>query len=84
MGELEPLTSRGPLCLLRRWRKIPNLAIRSVKPLHPFRPCANTTRNAIAWGCCRLSLGRTALEPKAALGAKPEPMSAECVIEFLR
>ena len=23
----------------------------------------------------RLSLGRTALEPKAALGAKPEPMS---------
>jgi hypothetical protein len=30
--------------------------------------------DAIAWGCQRLSLGRTALEPKAGLGAKPEPM----------
>lgn len=34
-----------------------------------------TISDAIAWGCTRLSLGRTALEPKAALGAKPEPMS---------
>lgn len=34
-----------------------------------------TISDAIAWGCKRLSLGRTALEPKAALGAKPEPMS---------
>jgi len=34
-----------------------------------------TIGDAIAWGCRRLSLGRTALEPKAALGAKPEPMS---------
>ena len=34
-----------------------------------------TIADAIAWGCKRLSLGRTALEPKAALGAKPEPMS---------
>lgn len=34
-----------------------------------------TVGDAIAWGCQRLSLGRTALEPKAALGAKPEPMS---------
>jgi len=34
-----------------------------------------TIGDAIAWGCKRLSLGRTALEPKAALGARPEPMS---------
>jgi hypothetical protein len=27
---------------------------------------------AIVWGCRRLSLGRTALDPKARLGAKPE------------
>ena len=33
-----------------------------------------TIGDAIAWRCRRLSLGRTALEPKAALGAKPEPM----------
>jgi hypothetical protein len=35
----------------------------------------STIGDAIAWGCTRLSLGRTALEPKAALGAKPEIMS---------
>ena len=29
---------------------------------------------AIHWKCRRLSFGRTALEPKARLGAKPEPM----------
>ncbi len=34
-----------------------------------------TIADAIAWGCTRLSLGRTALEPKAALGAKPEALS---------
>ena len=34
-----------------------------------------TIADTIAWGCKSLSLGRTALEPKAALGAKPEPMS---------
>ena len=34
-----------------------------------------TVADAIAWRCTRLSLGRTALEPKAGLGAKPEPMS---------
>jgi len=34
-----------------------------------------TISDAIGWGCKSLSLGRTALEPKAALGAKPEPMS---------
>src|SRR6185369_9812759 len=35
----------------------------------------STIGDAINWRCRRLSLGRTALEPKAALGAKPEPMS---------
>jgi hypothetical protein len=34
-----------------------------------------TIAHAIDWGCQGLSLGRTALEPKAALGAKPEQMS---------
>ncbi len=34
-----------------------------------------TVGDAISWGCKRLSLGRSALEPKAALGAKPETMS---------
>lgn len=34
-----------------------------------------TIADAIRWRCRRLSLGRTALEPKAGLGAKPEPMS---------
>jgi hypothetical protein len=34
-----------------------------------------TIADAIAWQCGRLSLGRTALEPKAGLGAKPEPMN---------
>lgn len=33
-----------------------------------------TIDDAIQWRCKRLSLGRTALEPKAALGAKPETM----------
>lgn len=33
-----------------------------------------TIGDAIVWRCRRLSLGRTALEPKAALGAKPEPL----------
>ena len=31
--------------------------------------------DAIDWRCTRLSMGRTALEPKAGVGAKPEPMS---------
>jgi hypothetical protein len=34
-----------------------------------------TVSDAIGWRCKRLSLGRTALEPKAALGAKPEQMA---------
>lgn len=33
-----------------------------------------TIESAIELGCRRLSLGRTALEPKARLGAKPEPV----------
>lgn len=35
----------------------------------------STISTAIEWGCTRLSLGRTALEPKATMGAKPEPMT---------
>lgn len=35
-----------------------------------------TIGHAIEWDCTRLSLGRTALEPKAAMGAKPEPLSS--------
>lgn len=35
----------------------------------------STISDAIDWRCRRLSLGRTALEPKAALGGKPEQMS---------
>jgi len=42
-------------------------------PLY-LRLLHTTVVDAIGWGCKRLSLGRTALEPKAALGAKPEPM----------
>ncbi len=34
-----------------------------------------TIQDALAWRCRRLSLGRTALEPKAGLGARPEPMA---------
>jgi uncharacterized protein Smg (DUF494 family) len=30
--------------------------------------------DALKLGCRRLSLGRTALEPKARIGAKPQPM----------
>jgi hypothetical protein len=43
-------------------------------PLY-FRLLQAVIEDAIALGCTRLSLGRTALEPKARLGAKPEPMS---------
>jgi hypothetical protein len=42
-------------------------------PLY-LRLLHTSVADAIAWRCQRLSLGRTALEPKAALGAKPEPM----------
>ncbi|MBL9171791.1 MAG: GNAT family N-acetyltransferase [Verrucomicrobiales bacterium] len=43
-------------------------------PLY-LRLLHSTINDAISWGCRRLSLGRTALEPKAAMGAKPEPMN---------
>lgn len=42
-------------------------------PLY-FKLLHVTIADAIGWGCKRLSLGRTALEPKAGLGARPEPM----------
>lgn len=34
----------------------------------------SVVEQAIEWGCRRLSLGRTALEPKARLGARPQPL----------
>jgi len=34
-----------------------------------------TIEDALTWKSARLSLGRTALEPKAGLGARPEPMT---------
>ena len=39
-----------------------------------FRLLQSVVGHAVALGCKRLSLGRTALEPKARLGARPEPM----------
>lgn len=39
-----------------------------------FRLLQSVIGHAIALGCNRLSLGRTALEPKARLGARPDPM----------
>ena len=39
-----------------------------------FRLLQSVIGHAIDLGCKRLSLGRTALEPKARLGARPEPM----------
>jgi len=39
-----------------------------------FRLLQVVVNDAIKFGCKRLSLGRTALEPKARLGARPEPM----------
>lgn len=35
----------------------------------------STVEDAIAFGTSRLSLGRTALEPKAKMGCKPEPLA---------
>jgi hypothetical protein len=39
-----------------------------------FRLLQAVVDHAIKFGCRRLSLGRTALEPKARLGARPQPM----------
>ena len=49
---------------------------REVNASHPiyFRLLQAVVDHAIQLGCRRLSLGRTALEPKARLGAKPDPM----------
>jgi hypothetical protein len=38
-----------------------------------FRLLQTVVDDAITFGCTRLSLGRTALEPKARLGARPDP-----------
>lgn len=42
-------------------------------PLY-FKLLLRAVEDAIALGCSRVSFGRTALEPKAKLGAKPAPM----------
>ena len=39
-----------------------------------FRLLQSVIGHAMSLGCKRLSLGRTALEPKARLGARPDPM----------
>lgn len=39
-----------------------------------FRLLQSVVGHALSLGCKRLSLGRTALEPKARLGARPDPM----------
>jgi hypothetical protein len=39
-----------------------------------FRLLQSVVGHAIDLGCTRLALGRTALEPKARLGARPDPM----------
>jgi Acetyltransferase (GNAT) domain len=39
-----------------------------------FRLLQSVVDDAIGFGCQKLSLGRTALEPKARLGARPDPM----------
>jgi Acetyltransferase (GNAT) domain len=39
-----------------------------------FRLLQEVVDHAIKFGCRRLSLGRTALEPKARLGARPDPL----------
>ncbi len=49
-------------------------AANATMPIY-FRLLQSVIEDAIAMGCTRLSLGRTALEPKARLGAKAEPMS---------
>ena len=49
-------------------------AANAAMPIY-FRLLQSVIEDALAMGCTRLSLGRTALEPKARLGAKAEPMS---------
>lgn len=47
-------------------------ALRDELPLY-FRLLHASIETAIGWGCKRVSFGRTSLEPKAQLGAKPVP-----------
>jgi predicted N-acyltransferase len=47
--------------------------VNATAPIY-FRLLQAVVDHAIQLGCRRLSLGRTALEPKARLGARPEPM----------
>ncbi|MBK8269327.1 MAG: hypothetical protein IPK83_13885 [Planctomycetes bacterium] len=42
-----------------------------------FRLLHAVIADSIAMGCKRLSLGRTALEPKARLGARPVPLNVD-------
>jgi predicted N-acyltransferase len=48
-------------------------AVNAKTPLY-FRLLHAVVQDAIEMGCRRVSLGRTALEPKARLGARPAPM----------
>jgi hypothetical protein len=50
-----------------------NYSYQAELPLY-FRLLLAAVQDAIELGCRRLSLGRTALEPKARLGAKPEEL----------
>jgi hypothetical protein len=47
--------------------------VNATAPIY-FRLLQAVVDHAIQLGCRRLSLGRTALEPKARLGARPDPM----------
>lgn len=49
-----------------------NRALRDELPLY-FRLLHANIEAALDWGCQRVSFGRTSLEPKAQLGAKPVP-----------
>jgi len=49
-------------------------AVNEQSPLY-FRLLYHTVELAMELGCRRLSLGRTALEPKARLGARPVPLA---------
>ena len=50
---------------------------RAAAAMHPLylRLLHASVADAIALGACELSLGRTALEPKSRLGAKPQPLT---------
>ena len=48
-------------------------AINATVPIY-FRLLQTVVDDALKLGCKKLSLGRTALEPKARLGARPDPL----------